>query len=97
MLHVYHLSSPVLFCGRTSPDETAAGADISKGRSLCGGFRPYLLRKGESRAAGFVRWSERDASDRADRDDVILRLAVRGVNRQGQEAVARLTREGQQG
>jgi len=37
---VYHLSSPVLFCGRTSPGQTAAGADISLGRAYAAGSGP---------------------------------------------------------
>ena len=89
---------PHRFCTAAEPSpETAVGADISKGRTLCGGIRPSLFRKGESRAAGFVRWSKRDAPDRADRDDVILGLAVCGVDRKRQEAVARLARERHEG
>src|SRR6266511_3365756 len=88
---------PHRFCSAAEPSpETAVGADISKGRTLCGGIRPSLFRKGESRAAGFVRWSKRDAPDRSDRDDVILRLAVCGVDGQRQEPVAGLARERQQ-
>src|SRR6476619_2784874 len=89
---------PHRFCTAAEPSpEIAAGADISKGRTLCGGIRPSLFRKGESRAAGFVRWSKRDAPDRADRDDVILNLAVAGIYGQRQEAVARLPRERHEG
>src|SRR6266702_7444171 len=88
---------PHRFCSAAEPAPTKLrpGRTFSKGRSLCGGFRPNLFRKSESRAAGFVRWSERDSPDRPDRDDVILRLVVRSMDRQRQEAVARLTRERQ--
>src|SRR5712692_9736438 len=97
MLHVYHLSSPVLFCGRTSPGQLRPGRTFQKGRILCGRFRPSLFRKGESRAAGFVRWSKRDPPDRADRNDELLGITVRGIDRERQEAVARLAGEGLQG
>src|SRR4051812_5588931 len=86
---------PHWFCtaAEPSPETLRPGRTFQKGRALCGGFRPYLFRKGEPRAAGFVRWSERDAPDRPDRNDVLLGVAVRGVHRQRQKPVARLARE----
>src|SRR2546430_10955227 len=86
---------PHRFCSAAEPAPTTLrpGRTFQKGRALCGGFRPYLFRQGESRAAGFVRWSKRDPPDRSDRDDVLLRVAVRGMDRQRQEAVPPLRRQ----
>src|SRR5438128_10642890 len=86
---------PHRFCSAAepSPGKLRPGRTNSKGRALCGGFRPSPFRKDESRAAGFVRWTERDPPDRADRDDELVRVTVRLTHGQRQETVARLAGE----
>src|SRR6266566_453297 len=90
----YHLSSKALFCGRASPEPLRPGRTFPKGRDLCGGSRPLFFRQGETWAAGFVRWSERDPSDRADGDDQLLCVAgLPRVDDKGQKPVAGFARE----
>src|SRR5438132_14237743 len=94
----YHLSSTSSVLRQSEPRQTAAGADIYKGRDLCGGFRPFSLREGEPGAAVFVGRAQRDAPDRPDRNDQLVDLIrVLGMHGEGQKAVARLARERLQG
>src|SRR5206468_12444961 len=69
----------------------AAGADISKGRNLCGGFRPFFLWQRKARLALLVGRAEGDAPDRAHRDDQLVALDA-----ERQKPEAGLTREGSQ-
>src|SRR6266498_1821784 len=81
---------------QSEPRQTAVlrpGRTFLKGRTLCGGFRPFLLLgKRESRSTILVGRAERDPADRAHRDDQLLTF----VDGQREEAVARLAREGLQ-
>src|SRR5215831_15369914 len=73
------------------PPQIAAlrrGADISKGRNLCGGFRPFFFWERKAGPAVFVRRPEGDPSDRADRDDQLL-----AFDAERQEPEAGLARE----
>src|SRR6266498_1524231 len=81
---------------QAKPRQTAVlrpGRTFRKGRTLCGGFRPFLLLgKRESRSTILVGRAERDPADGAHRDDQLL-TADDG---QREEAVAGLAREGLQ-
>src|SRR5215475_9273702 len=86
---------PQQLCSAAEPAPTncgtAAGADISKGRNLCGGFRPSLLWQRKTGLAVFIRRPERDPADRADRNDQLL-----GLDAQRQKSEPGLTGKGEQ-
>src|SRR5512133_4053172 len=88
MLHLSSTSSVLRQSEAPTNCGTAAGADMSKGRNLCGGFRPFLLWERETRPVVIVRRPQGDPPDRADRDDHLL-----AFERQSEEAEAGLARE----
>src|SRR4051794_6076729 len=95
MLFTYHLSSTLCSAAEQAPTNcgTAAGADISEGPGpMRRVLALFLFWQGEARATILVCRAERDAANRAYRDDQLLRVRV-PLHGQREEPVARLARD----